>query len=64
MKAAPFVKSAKTETSVVNSRNELEAILRRYGATQFIVANDYGKAELPTGVKGLLGAPQTPVVTP
>lgn len=66
--SAPFVKSADTSTSVANSKNELEKMLRRYGATGFSVAHDYERGEvlislmLPdTPVKG---APRVPVKLP
>lgn len=36
-----FVKSADTGTSVVNSRTQLEKMLRRYGAAAFSVSTDY-----------------------
>lgn len=36
-----FVKSATTSTSVVNSKSELEKMLRRYRAAAFSVAQDY-----------------------
>lgn len=39
--SASFVKSATTSTSVVNSKGELERMLRRYGADMFSTAQDY-----------------------
>jgi cation transport regulator ChaB len=38
---ADFVKSAKTDTPVVNSKGAIEKMLRRYGATAFQVSEDY-----------------------
>jgi hypothetical protein len=39
-KDRPFVKSADTSTSVVNSRSEVDKMLRRYGATQISLVQD------------------------
>lgn len=43
-----FVKSATTSTPVVNSKSEIEKMLRRYGAEAFQVTHDYaaGKAQV------------------
>lgn len=43
-----FVKSATTSTAVVNSKSEIEKMLRRYGAEAFSVTHDYaaGKAQV------------------
>lgn len=38
--AKSFVKSADTKTSVVNSRNQIDKLLKRYGASQIMVAED------------------------
>lgn len=39
--AKRFVKAGDTRTPVSNSRNDLERILKRYGANAFSVASDY-----------------------
>ena len=41
MQKPGFVKSADTKTAVGNSRNEIEKILRRYGATGLQIGQDY-----------------------
>lgn len=43
-----FVKSSDTKTPVVNSKGELEKMLRRYGAEAYSVTEDYvsGRAEV------------------
>lgn len=39
-KDRPFVKSADTKTSVINSRSEVDKMLRRYGASQISMVQD------------------------
>lgn len=46
-----FVKSADTATSVMNSRGQLEKMLRRYGATAFAVSTDYESQKIIVGFK-------------
>lgn len=42
-KDRPFVKSSDTSTSVINSRSEVDKMLRRYGATQINMMSDFEK---------------------
>src|SRR5262245_56870129 len=43
--SAKFVKSAETSVPVSRSQNELERVLRRYGATGYGVTTDYEKMQ-------------------
>jgi hypothetical protein len=63
-----FVKSASTSTPVVNSKGEVERILRRYGADGLAVAQNYGEGTILVSfiVPNSLdhGAPLVPVKLP
>lgn len=63
-----FVKSATTSTAVVNSKSEIEKMLRRYGADAFAVTHDYtgGRAQVSFVVpeSGEKDAPKVPVRIP
>lgn len=63
-----FVKSADTSTSVVNSKGEIEKILRRYGADGLAVAQDYTRGTVLVSFivpnTTARGAPLVPVKLP
>lgn len=65
MGRSSFIKSADTSTSAINSRGELERLLRRYGCTGFGVTTDYtaGRVSVTFRVPDTQAkdAPQVPV---
>jgi hypothetical protein len=58
-----FVKAADTTTSVMNSRAQLEKMLRRYGATAFAVSTDYESQKIVVGFK-VPDSPGVPTFVP
>ena len=68
MAAKPFVKSADTSTSVVNSKSQLDKMLRRYGAAGISMSEDYLKREIVVSFvvpdSAAKNAPMVPVRIP